>query len=135
MPMKTDPFEAQSVFSPDPAFFGMLGLARRAGKIKPGAPTVMAQLKGGGKPALVLIDAHASSGTRRKLWGLCYAKGVPYLTVRSERSMAEAVGMDAPVAALAVTDEGFAQRLISLCNKECTPPYETATERGDKEWQ
>ena len=134
MPMKPAPFGAPPSYAPTPAFYGMLGLARRAGKVTPGVPTVSAKLKAGVKFSLVLIEEDASLSTKSKLWGLCFAKGVPCLTVKGERGLGESIGIFAPTAAVAVTDEGFSQRLVSLCI-ECTPPQDAATERGDKEWQ
>ena len=131
MQVKNRPFEDPTVYVPTEPFYGMLGLARRAGKVTPGTPSVLAQLKKGAAVALVLIDESASSGTKSKLWGACFNKGVSFLTVRCERGMGEAVGIFAPLATLSVTDEGFAKRLISLC-KECTeenPPQSGNAER------
>ena len=121
MQIKNLPFEEPAVYVPSAPFYGMLGLARRAGKVTPGTPSVLAQLKGGARISLVLIDDSASSGTKSKLWGLCFAKGIPYLTVRCERGMGEAIGIFAPLATLSVSDDGFAKRLISLCTESTSP--------------
>ncbi|MBO7151180.1 MAG: ribosomal L7Ae/L30e/S12e/Gadd45 family protein [Clostridia bacterium] len=121
MQVKNRPFEDPTVYVPTEPFYGMLGLARRAGKVTPGTPSVTKQLKGGAKASLVLIDDSASQGTKSKLWGLCFSKGVPFLTVRCDRGMGEAIGISAPLAALSISDKGFAKRLISLCTESTSP--------------
>ena len=52
MQVKNRPFEEPTVYVPTEPFYGMLGLARRAGKVTPGTPSVLAQLKKGAKIAL-----------------------------------------------------------------------------------
>ena len=52
---------------------GMLGLARRAGKLSPGVAPTLSAIRSNKKPALVLVADEASEATKSKLWGVCFA--------------------------------------------------------------
>lgn len=119
--MAADRFANEAVYTPVEGFFGMLGLARRAGKVTPGTGVLVAALRRGEKPPLVVIDAAASLGTKSRLWGLCYAKGVPYVTVSADGRLGDAVGITAPLSALSIGDAGFATRLLALLTE--TPSH------------
>ena len=55
---------------------GLLGLASRAGQITLGADLALREIKSG-RAALVLLDAGASEGTRKKILDACAYRGVP----------------------------------------------------------
>ena len=112
--MAADRFANEAVYTPNEGFYGMLGLARRAGKVTPGTGVLVAALRRGEKPPLVVIDAAASLGTKSRIWGLCHAKGVTYVTVSAEGRLGDAVGITAPLSALSIRDAGFATRLRDM---------------------
>ena len=70
---------------------GMIGLARRAGKLPSGTVAVTKCLQSG-KCALVLIDELASEGTKQELSRLCEKANVPLRAVPGgliEKSLGE----------------------------------------------
>ena len=94
---------------------GLLGLASRAGQIILGADLALREIKGG-RAALVLLDAGASEGTKKKLLDACSYRGVPaHMLPAGEIS--RACGRDGRMAA-AVKKGKLCQRIQELLEGE-----------------
>ena len=90
-------------------FLGFLGLCRRAGKTVCGTPLVCLALQKNPKPQLVLFAAGASAATRKKIETKCAFYGVCARELAvSPAELAAAMGKGSNLAAVAVTDAGFA---------------------------
>ncbi len=95
-----------------------LGLCRRAGKTIHGTPMVCTALAGRKPPFLVLLSAYASAGTRKRVENKCSFYRVPLLLIQAPTDrLAKAVGKTGDMAAIAVTDEGFARELCKIYTK------------------
>ena len=103
--------EGYRVCLPCPGLAGMLGLARRADKLTPGAAAVIDAVRSRKKPSLVLLDEAASDKTKSKLCGVCHAHRVAYVILRAEGLLASASGIDSDLAAVAICDPGIAARI------------------------
>lgn len=110
-------FDREKVYLPTPSFRGMLGLARRAGRALPGTAATCEAVRKNKNTALVLIDSSASSNTKSKLWGLCHAHGIPYLTLQADGLLGEMLGGGREIVAAAITDGGMARRLRATCTE------------------
>ena len=96
-------------------FLTFLGLCRRAGKTVHGTPLVCEALSKRKPPCLVLLSESASVGTAKKITDKCKYYRVPLLVIpASTERLARAVGKSGALAAVAVTDEGFARELGKL---------------------
>ena len=93
------------------AVSGLLGLACRAGQIALGADVALQEIRAG-KTALVLLDAAASEGTRKKLLDACAFRSVPAYTL-PEGEISRACGKDGRMAA-AVRKGKLAERMAEL---------------------
>ena len=113
---KTTP---ETICLPGDGFGGMLGLARRAGRLTTGVAAVIDAVRGRRKPALVLVDETASPAAKSKLGGICHAHRVPCSIIRADGLLGSATGAGTDVLAVAVNDPAFAGRLCAL-----TIPYD-----------
>ncbi|MBR5110649.1 MAG: ribosomal L7Ae/L30e/S12e/Gadd45 family protein [Clostridia bacterium] len=93
------------------AVAGLLGLACRAGQTALGADIALQEIRAG-KAALLLLDAGASEGTRKKLLDACAFRSVPAFTV-PEGEISQACGRDGRIAA-AVRKGNLAARMLEL---------------------
>ena len=97
--------------------FGMLGLARRAGRVVIGTEQVSVSLskRGNAKPALVLISDEASDGAKKKITCKCEFYKVECLILKIEMSeLGRILGKSYAPVVVGVTDEGFARRIREL---------------------
>lgn len=102
-------------------FLGFVGLAKRAGRTVCGTPMVCATLSEGKKPPLVLYSLAASAATQKKIVCKCDFYGVRAVGLEiSPAELGHAVGKTGDMAALAVTDAGFADAMISKLFPEGT---------------
>ena len=76
---------------------GLLGLCSRSGQITLGADLVLREIRAG-KAALVLLDAGASEGTKKKIADACAFRSVP-LHMLPEGEIARACGREGRMAA------------------------------------
>ena len=91
---------------------GFIGLCRRAGKMICGTPLVCMALGKTPKPQLVLYAAGASAATRKKIETKCTYYGVCVREIAvSPAELAAALGKGSNLAAIAVTDAGFADAI------------------------
>ena len=91
--------------------FALLGLARRAGALERGTGSTQRAVKDG-RARLVLLAQDASQVQRDKVLKLLRHRETPRVVLGSRAELGAAVG-SAPVSALAVTEAGFANQLVS----------------------
>ncbi|MBR3018640.1 MAG: ribosomal L7Ae/L30e/S12e/Gadd45 family protein [Clostridia bacterium] len=101
------------------AVSGLLGLACRAGQIALGADIALQEIRAG-KAALLLLDAGASEGTKKKLLDACAYRSVPVYTM-PEREISSACGRDGRMAA-AVRKGNLAARMREILEHEESDP-------------
>ena len=88
---------------------GLIGLCRRAGKTVLGTPRVCEELAKKKKPPLVLYSEAASPATKKRVESKCRFYGVEAIALPvSTGELAHLLGKTGDLAALAVTDTGFA---------------------------
>ncbi|NJI51705.1 YlxQ family RNA-binding protein [Bacillus subtilis] len=93
-------------------WFPLLGLANRARKVVSGEDLVIKEIRIA-RAKLVLLTEDASSNTAKKVTDKCNYYKVPYKKVESRAVLGRSIGKEARVV-VAVTDQGFANKLISL---------------------
>ena len=93
------------------AVSGLLGLCARSGQITLGADLALREIKAG-RAALVLLDAGASEGTRKKISDACAFRSVP-LHMLPEGELSLACGKEDRMAA-AVKEGKLCRRLMEL---------------------
>lgn len=94
---------------------GLIGMARRAGRLTIGFDAVREQLEAG-KAAFVLLAADLSAKTEKELlFGLKQVKAGRGPLGKEE--MAHALGSLRPVGVIATDDEGFATAMKALCGR------------------
>lgn len=95
-------------------FFGMLGLAMRAGRLMIGSEQVFSGLSGR-RVLLCIVSGDASAGTKKKLRTKCEFYGVKMITTDIELGeLGRLLGKTYAPACVGVTDEGFAKELVRL---------------------
>lgn len=97
---------------------GMIGLARRAGKTVIGTDLVCRAMPKGGV-SLVLISVSASAPTKKKLSVKSEFYGIKWIEadIDTER-LGKILGKSGAVAAIAITDAGFAGEIERLSESE-----------------
>lgn len=93
-------------------WMSLLGLANRARKLISGEELVVKEIRSG-KAKLVLLAGDASSNTEKKISDKCNFYNVPIKRVENRSKLGQAIGKEERVA-VAVLDEGFAQKLQTL---------------------
>ena len=93
-------------------WMSLLGLANRARKIISGEELTVKEVRGG-KAKLVLLSADASANTTKKITDKCKSYEVPLKMVENRHLLGQAIGKEARVV-IAVMDDGFAQKLVTL---------------------
>ena len=92
--------------------YGMIGLARRAGKTVSGGYATMEAVKSG-KAALVIVAADASDRTKKTVSDKCSWRGIPLKEADSGERLGKAMGQEYR-SQMAVTDEQMAQAILRL---------------------
>lgn len=93
-------------------WLSMLGLAQRARKIVAGEDLVIKAIQKR-RARLVIIAEDTSETTRKKITDKCSFYQVPVKMTGDRYSLGNAIGKPARVA-IAVLDEGFAKKLLTL---------------------
>ncbi len=88
---------------------GMIGLARRAGRIECGGEQTIAAVRTG-KAKLVVIADDISQNSRKAITDCCRHYGVKYITYSVKDELGKAVGRSW-CAAAAIMDPGFADAI------------------------
>lgn len=105
----------------------MLGFAMRAGKVIIGTELVCNSLSRRGKdrPRLVLVAHTASDSTKAKLAHKCEFYGVRLLTVNLDSAeLGRLLGKLYAPAAVAITDDRFAEEIDRAAKADCRPESE-----------
>ncbi|MBR0277548.1 MAG: ribosomal L7Ae/L30e/S12e/Gadd45 family protein [Clostridia bacterium] len=93
-------------------FYGILGLAKKAGKVLCGSEPVVSGIRNR-KIRIVIISKNASERTKKTIEDKCKSYGIKYIFVNKSEDLCRAVGKDNCVAA-AVTDKNFANELEQI---------------------
>lgn len=94
---------------------GLLGMARRAGRLGIGFDAAINAAKDG-KAALLLTALDASAKTSKESAYIAQTRQVSVLSLPFDKdALAAAIGMHKPVAVVAVCDEGFANAIRPHC--------------------
>jgi len=96
----------------DNQWMSLLGLANRARKIISGEELSIKQIRSG-NAKLILLSADASHNTLKKITDKCNSYEIPLKIVENRHFLGQAIGKEARVV-VAVLDDGFAKKLISL---------------------
>ncbi len=94
--------------------YGMMGLAKRAGKAISGTDAVISKIRGF-EAYLVIISEDASDGTKKRISDKCKSYDTEYIFYGSCDDVGNAVGTSNCVA-VAITDEGFARSIKEKYN-------------------
>lgn len=92
--------------------FQWLGLAYRAGRIVHGEEGVLKAVRSG-QAQLVILAKDASEATAKKMINKCTFYDVPLIRTLSRQELGQAIGKAERVI-VAVTDQGFAKRMLNL---------------------
>lgn len=95
-------------------FYGMLGLAKRAGKAINGTEAVITKIRGF-EAHLVIISEDASEGTKKRITDKCKSYETEYIFYGNCDDIGKAIGAENCVA-VAIIDEGFAKSLMEKYN-------------------
>lgn len=93
-------------------WMSLLGLSSRARKIVSGEELVIKEIRNA-RAKLVLLSEDASANTTKKISDKCTYYQIPLRIVNDRYILGQAIGKDARVV-VAVTDSGFANKLMSL---------------------
>ena len=94
----------------------MLGLATRARKCVSGEFSVEKAIKEG-KAQLVIIAGDASDNTKKHFSDMCDYRNIPVYTYSDRESLGKCTGKAAR-ASVAVTDQGFSEKISSILQEE-----------------
>ena len=89
---------------------GILGLARRAGRVSGGTEVVRQAIRDG-RAKLVVMATDASDTQLDKIRSTIHNRTIPQVHLGDRNMLGAAIG-SAPLAAVAVTDASFAARLL-----------------------
>lgn len=94
--------------------FGMIGLAKRAGKVVSGEKNCKEAIKRG--TALLCILANdASDNTKKSITNSCSFYETELITFSTVQELGYAIG-NAKNSAIAITDENFAKAILNIIN-------------------
>lgn|SRR5690606_36061476 len=93
-------------------FYQLLGLANRARRLVSGEELVLNEIKKR-HAKLVILSNDVSQSTKKKIQDKCQHYQVKLIQVGDRVTLGHAIGKDQRVV-LAVTDEGFAKKLLTL---------------------
>lgn len=100
---------------------GMLGLARRAGRITYGTDAVLKDILSG-KSKAVFLSSDASERTQGKFKKTCDENGVPFVILPlTKETIGKAIGRN-DTAVVTVSDKSFSDKLIELTGENVENP-------------
>lgn len=94
--------------------FGMIGLAKRAGKILSGENKCKEAIKSG-RVYLCILSEDASHNTEKSIRNSCTFYDVPLVVFGTREQLGGAVG-NASNSVLALTDENFCEAILNIIN-------------------
>ena len=95
--------------------YGLIGLARRAGRLLCGLGSVVDGIRGR-NVFLVIISEDASDSSKKKITDKCGFYNVKYIFFGSMNDLGRAIGYN-ECTAVAITDKGFADSVSDIYNK------------------
>ena len=95
-------------------FFGLLGLATKAGKVQSGEFSTEKAVKSG-RAFLVIVSEDASDNTKKMFRNMCTYYKVPIYLFGTKEELGHAMGQEFR-ASLSVEDAGFAKSMAALMN-------------------
>lgn len=97
---------------------GLLGIARRAGKITTGFDAVAAQIAAG-ECGVVLIAGDLSEKTKKELRFAANGKQVPFLQLElTKDELSKGLGFCKPIGVVSLEERGFVAAILKCCNYE-----------------
>lgn len=104
--------------SPAERLSGLLGMAKRAGRLTAGYDAVTA-LASGGKAKVILFASDLSEKTEKEVrFAAKEHRTVSFRIPMTKEEMGHCVGFKKPVGVLAIEDKGFAAAIEKLCRGE-----------------
>ncbi len=97
----------------------MLGMAMKAGRVKSGEFMTENCVKDG-SARLVIVASDASNNTRKQFLNMCDFYGVPIVLYGTKEVLGHCIGKEFR-ASLAVTDEGFAVKILEIIDQSSKP--------------
>ena len=94
----------------------LLGLAKKAGKLKGGEYCVETEVKKG-RAKLVIVAEDASDNTKKSYTDMCSFKKVPVIFYGNKETIGKCIGCEER-AAVVLTDEGFANAVNKQISKK-----------------
>ena len=95
-------------------FLGMLGLAKRAGKIQTGEDICSKAVKSG-ISKLIIVACDASDNTKKSITNSCKYYNVQYIEKCSKAELGKFTGADSR-AVVSVNDDNFAKTILDKLN-------------------
>jgi ribosomal protein L7Ae-like RNA K-turn-binding protein len=95
-------------------FLGMLGLAKRAGKIQTGEEICSKAVKSG-ISRLIIVACDASENTKKSITNSCKFYGVQYVEQCTKAEIGKFTGADSR-AVVSVNDDNFAKAILDRLN-------------------
>lgn len=95
-------------------FLGMIGLAKRAGKVITGEDLCSKAVKNG-LSKLIIIARDASDNTKKSITNTCKYYNVKYIETASKTELGKFTGADSR-AVVSVNDDNFAKAIIDRLN-------------------
>ncbi len=96
----------------------LLGLAKKAGKLKSGEYCVEEELKKN-RARLVIVAGDASKNTSKKYEDMCNYRHVPIVFYADKDSLGKCIGCEER-AAVVITDDGFSNGIMREISKQNT---------------
>lgn len=93
---------------------GLLGLARRAGKLSFGTEACKKEIKSN-KVKLIIIAADAAERTKMNLKNICSEKEIPIFEILNIEEMSKAIGQSNK-AVVGIKDINFSKEIIKIIN-------------------
>jgi len=97
------------------AYLNMVGLAFRAGKCTLGEEAIIRDIQRN-RAYLILIAEDTGVNTKKKLTDKCRFYDVPFREVEDRDILSNAIGKSGRVA-IAITEHGFAKKIMSLLDE------------------
>ena len=89
---------------------GMIGLAKRAGKVATGEDICSRAVKGG-KSKLIIVACDASENTKKSITDSCRFYNVDYIEAGSKSELGKYTGADSR-AVVSINDDNFAKAIL-----------------------
>lgn len=94
-------------------FFGLLGIAAKAGRLTYGGNLVRTKIQSKQKPNLVILSRDSSENTKKRIINCCKFYDCECVTVNeTSDDLGAKTGREGPISCIAVNDIGFANAIL-----------------------